>query len=429
MNAKNGASIPFTGYQKFAIFILAVTQFTVILDFMVMSPMGDILIKSLNLKPAQFGLAVSAYAFSAGISGFLTAGFADQFDRKKLLLFFYTGFILGTFLCGVASSYPFLIGARIVTGLFGGVIGSISFAIIADLFDIQHRGRVMGFIQMGFSASQVLGIPVGLYLANSWGWHAPFLWVGGMALLIACLIATKLQPITKHLLVKRDKSPLNHLLHTITKKDYRVGFTATALLSIGGFMMMPFASAFAINNLKISQQQLPILFLVTGLSTLIIMPLVGKLSDKVDKYKIFAIASVWTIIMVLFYTHLSATPFLTVIILNILMMAGIMSRMIPSQALMTSVPLMQDRGAFMSINASLQQLAGGVAAAVAGMIVIQKTKYSPLEHYEVLGYIIVCVSCISLFLLYRVSAMVKNRVKEWNVNKQPAVEQVGVLEQ
>jgi len=429
MNAKNGASIPFTGYQKFAIFILAVTQFTVILDFMVMSPMGDILIKSLNLKPAQFGLAVSAYAFSAGISGFLTAGFADQFDRKKLLLFFYTGFILGTFLCGVASSYPFLIGARIVTGLFGGVIGSISFAIIADLFDIQHRGRVMGFIQMGFSASQVLGIPVGLYLANSWGWHAPFLWVGGMALLIACLIATKLQPITKHLLVKRDKSPLNHLLHTITKKDYRVGFTATALLSIGGFMMMPFASAFAINNLKISQQQLPILFLVTGLSTLIIMPLVGKLSDKVDKYKIFAIASVWTIIMVLFYTHLSATPFLIVIILNILMMAGIMSRMIPSQALMTSVPLMQDRGAFMSINASLQQLAGGVAAAVAGMIVIQKTKYSPLEHYEVLGYIIVCVSCISLFLLYRVSAMVKNRVKEWNVNKQPAVEQVGVLEQ
>jgi predicted MFS family arabinose efflux permease len=428
MNAKNEASIPFTGYQKFAIFILAITQFTVILDFMVMSPMGDILIKSLNLKPAQFGLAVSAYAFSAGISGFLTAGFADQFDRKKLLLFFYTGFILGTFLCGVASSYPFLIGARIVTGLFGGVIGSISFAIIADLFDIQHRGRVMGFIQMGFSASQVLGIPVGLYLANSWGWHAPFLWVGGMALLIACLIATRLQPITKHLLVKRDKSPLNHLLHTITKKDYRVGFTATALLSIGGFMMMPFASAFAINNLKISQQQLPILFLVTGLSTLIIMPLVGKLSDKVDKYKIFAIASVWTIIMVLFYTHLSATPFLIVIILNILMMAGIMSRMIPSQALMTSVPLMQDRGAFMSINSSLQQLAGGVAAAVAGMIVIQKTKYSPLEHYEVLGYIIVCISCISLFLLYRVSAMVKNRSKEWNVTKQPAVEQVGVLE-
>jgi predicted MFS family arabinose efflux permease len=431
MNGQKQASIPFSRYQKFAIFILAVTQFTVILDFMVMSPMGDILIKSLNLKPSQFGLAVSAYAFSAGISGFLTAGFADQFDRKKLLLFFYVGFIVGTSLCGIASSYPFLIGARIVTGLFGGVIGSISLAIIADLFDIQHRGRVMGFIQMGFSASQVLGIPVGLYLANSWGWHAPFLWVGAMALLIAFLIASRLQPLTKHLLIKKDKSPLNHLLHTISTKDYRVGFTATALLSIGGFMMMPFGSAFAINNLKITQQQLPILFLVSGLSTLIIMPLVGKFSDRIDKFKIFAVASAWMIIMVLFYTHLSVTPFLLVIVINILMMAGIMSRMIPSSALITGIPLIQDRGAFMSINASLQQLAGGVAAGIAGMIVVQKTKFSPLEHYPTLGYILVCISVLSVLLLYRVSVMVKKRANELSTSQgKPSIpKEVGVLEQ
>jgi predicted MFS family arabinose efflux permease len=409
---QNQVSLPFTGYQKFAIFILAVTQFTVILDFMVMSPMGDILMKSLNLKPSQFGLAVSAYAFSAGISGLLTAGFADKFDRKKLLLFFYFGFIAGTFLCGLANSYTFLIGARIVTGLFGGVIGSISMAIIADLFDINHRGRVMGFVQMGFGASQVLGIPIGLYLANIWGWHAPFLWVAAMALVIAFLIASRLQPLTKHLSVQRDKSALKHLLHTISLKDYRVGFTATALLSIGGFMMMPFGSAFAINNLKITQQQLPIMFMVSGLSTLIVMPLVGKLSDRIDKFTIFAMASAWTIIMVLIYTHLSVTPFFLVIILNILMMAGIMSRMIPSSALITGIPVMQDRGAFMSINSSLQQIAGGIAAAFAGMIVIQKTKFSPLEHYDTLGYIIICISCISVFLIYRVSSMVKKKTGE-----------------
>ena len=368
--------------------------------------------KSLNLKPSQFGLAVSAYAFSAGISGLLTAGFADKFDRKKLLLFFYFGFIAGTFLCGLANSYTFLIGARIVTGLFGGVIGSISMAIIADLFDINHRGRVMGFVQMGFSASQVLGIPIGLYLANIWGWHAPFLWVAAMALVIAFLIASRLQPLTKHLSVQRDKSALKHLLHTISLKDYRVGFTATALLSIGGFMMMPFGSAFAINNLKITQQQLPIMFMVSGLSTLIVMPLVGKLSDRIDKFTIFAMASAWTIIMVLIYTHLSVTPFFLVIILNILMMAGIMSRMIPSSALITGIPVMQDRGAFMSINSSLQQIAGGIAAAFAGMIVIQKTKFSPLEHYDTLGYIIICISCISVFLIYRVSSMVKKKTGE-----------------
>ncbi len=135
--------VPFTGYQKFVIFILAITQFTVILDFMVMSPLGDMLMKSLNLKPSAFGVAVSAYAFSAGISGLLTAGFADKFDRKKLLLFFYIGFIVGTIFCGMAHSYAALVAARIITGLFGGVIGSISMAIITDIFALQQRGRVM----------------------------------------------------------------------------------------------------------------------------------------------------------------------------------------------------------------------------------------------------------------------------------------------
>jgi predicted MFS family arabinose efflux permease len=424
MKAQNQSAVPFTGYQKFAIFILALTMFTVVLDFMVMSPLGDILMKSLGLKPAHFGFAVSAYAFSAGISGLLTAGFADRFDRKKLLLFFYTGFIAGTILCGIANTYPMLLGARIITGLFGGVIGSISMAIVADLFDLQHRGRVMGFMQMGFGASQVLGIPIGLYLANIWGWHAPFLWVAAMAIVIAVLIVVRMHPLTKHLAVQQDKSALTHLLHTIAKKDYRVGFTATALLSIGGFMMMPFGSAFAINNLHITQQQLPLLFMVAGISTLIVMPIIGKLSDKIDKFKIFTAASAWMIIMVLIYTNLSATPLFLVIIFNVLMMAGIMSRMIPSGALITGIPVIQDRGAFMSINSSLQQIAGGIAAAIGGMIVIQKDKFSPLEHYNTLGYIIACITMLSVYLLSRVSSLVKRKTKETKKDQPMAVGQM-----
>lgn len=412
MKKQNQPAAPFSAYQKFAILVLALTQFTVILDFMVMSPLGDILMKSLSLKPTHFGMAVSAYAFSAGISGLLTAGFADKFDRKKLLLFFYSGFIAGTILCGIANSYPVLVGARIVTGLFGGVIGSVSMAIIADLFPMQQRGRVMGFVQMGFGASQVLGIPVGLYLANAWGWHAPFLWVAGMAGLTAVSIAVKLKPITSHLAVQQDKSAFTHLLHTSAKKDYRIGFTATALLAIGGFMMMPFGSAFAINNLHITQHQLPVIFMVAGLSTLVVMPLIGKLSDKADKFRIFALACIWMIVMVLVYTNLSTTPLWLVVVFNVLMMAGIMSRMIPSTALVTAIPAIQDRGAFMSINASLQQIAGGVAAAFAGMIIVQKSKFSPLEHYNTLGYIIVAITILSVLMVYRVSALTKRMSAE-----------------
>ncbi|TSD63022.1 MFS transporter [Inquilinus sp. KBS0705] len=402
-------AVPFTGYQKFVIFILAITQFTVILDFMVMSPLGDMLMKSLNLKPSAFGIAVSGYAFSAGISGLLTAGFADRFDRKKLLLFFYIGFIAGTIFCGMAHTYAVLLAARIITGLFGGVIGSISMAIITDLFALQQRGRVMGFIQMGFGGSQVLGVPIGLYLANIWGWESPFWMVAGLSIIIASLIAIKLKPVVEHLKMQRDKSAIKHLWHTVAKSNYRVGFAATALMSIGGFMMMPFGSAFAINNLGLTNAQLPMLFMVSGVCSLIIMPLIGKMSDKVSKFKIYAVASVWMMIMCVVYTNLSVTPLWLVMVLNVLMMIGIMSRMIPSSALISAIPEMADRGAFMSINSSLQQIAGGVAAAVAGMIVTQQGKGTPLQHYNVVGYVIVGISVLGIFLLWRVNNLTKKK--------------------
>jgi predicted MFS family arabinose efflux permease len=405
----------FTSYQSWAIILLALTQFTVVLDFMVMSPLGDMLMKSMSLTTKQFGFAVSAYAFSAGISGLLTAGFADKFDRKKLLLFFYIGFIAGTLFCSLSTNYHLLIGARILTGLFGGVIGSISLAIVADLFPLKQRGRAMGFIQMGFGASQVLGIPISLYIANQWGWQSPFIMIVGLAVIIWLVVMFKLQPVTKHLTLKTEKSVFTHLWHTIRLRNYRIGFLSTALLSLGGFMMMPWGSAFAVNNLNISYAQLPILFMVGGVVSLVIMPLVGKLSDKIDKFKIFAIAAIWMMVVVVVYTNLTPVHFAIVIVMNILMMIGIMSRMVPAMALTSALPQMQDRGAFMSINSSLQQIAGGIAAGVGGMIVVQKTTTSPLQHYDTLGYVIAVIIIINILMVYRVSKIIKGRQQGNNV--------------
>jgi predicted MFS family arabinose efflux permease len=415
----------FSSYEKFVIAILALTQFTVVLDFMVMSPLGDMLMKSMNLTTAQFGFAVSSYAFSAGISGLLTAGFADKFDRKKLLLFFYTGFIVGTFFCSITTSYPMLIAARITTGLFGGVIGSVSMAIVADLFTIDRRGRVMGFMQMGFGASQVLGIPISLFIANMWGWQSPFVMIVGLAVIICAVIILKLQPINKHLEGQREQNAFKHLLHTVSQRKYRIGFLATALLSLGGFMMMPWGSAFAINNLHVTTHQLPVLFMVSGISSLVIMPLIGKLSDRIDKFKLFAIASLWMMIMVIIYTNLTPVPLIIVLLMNVFFMMGIMSRMVPSLALTSALPKMQDRGAFMSISSSLQQIAGGIAAAVGGMIVVQKNKFSPLEHYDTLGYVIVALSFVTVFMVYRVSTIIK---KEQKVKEEIAKTAVPVLQ-
>src|ERR1700712_971059 len=245
------ASTPLSGYQKLVIFILAITQFTVILDFMVMSPLGDMLMKSLTLKPSAFGFVVSAYAFAAGLSGLITAGFADRFDRKKLLLFFYSGFVIGTLWCGLAASFETLLLARVVTGIFAGVIGSIVLAIAADLFAPQSRGRVMGVIQTAFAASQVLGLPVGLYLANHWGWHSPFLLLAAMGAAGGLVILLVMRPVADHLATRQEHTAFAHLFNTLAARRHWAAFAATGLLTTGGYMLMPFGSAFTVNNLGI----------------------------------------------------------------------------------------------------------------------------------------------------------------------------------
>jgi predicted MFS family arabinose efflux permease len=397
----------FSRYQVFIIAVLAILQFTVVLDFMVLSPLGAVLMEQLQISTSQFGLVVSAYAFSAGASGLLAAGFADKFDRKKLLLFFYAGFILGTLLCALATSYQFLLMARVVTGLFGGVISSISYAIIADLFALAHRGRVMGFVQMAFSASQVLGIPIGLVLANHYGWHASFLMIVVVSLLVGSLILVYMQPITAHLQTRTQATAFRHLTGTLSQRRYLLAFATTTLLATGGFMLMPFGSAFAIHNLGITQQDLPLLYGVTGVFSIAFGPLIGKLSDKIGKYRTFVIGSVITIVLIAIYNNLGITPLPVIIALNVGIFAGVSSRMIPASALMTAIPKLQDRGAFMSINSSVQQVSGGVGSAVAGLIVIQQGN-RPIEHYDTLGYVVIGAMLIAVVMMYFVNKMVKS---------------------
>ncbi|OUL61998.1 MFS transporter [Flavobacterium sp. AJR] len=400
-------STSFTPYQKIIIVILFLLQFTVTLDFIVISPLGDMLIKNLDMTTSSFGFVVSAYAFSAGISGLLAAGFADKFDRKKILIFFYTGFIIGTIFCAISSSYLMLLIARIVTGLFGGVIGSISLAIVADLFLINQRGRVMAYIQMAFAASLILGIPVGVYFANNWGWHSSFIMIAGIGILILIAIVTQMQSINKHLEFQSSKNPFLHLWGTLNNKEYRIGFTAIALLSIGAFMLQPFGTAFMVNNLHISQLQLPMIFFLIGLSILIIMPLIGKLSDKFNKFKLFTIASLLSIIMVIIYTNLNPIALWEIVAITIVLYMAIMSRMIPASTLNTAIPEIKDRGAYMSVTSSLQQIAGGIAAVCAGFIVHQDTKQSPLENYDILGYVFAAITLCTIFLIWRVNQLVR----------------------
>lgn len=399
----------FTRYQVFVIALLAFLQFTIVLDFMILSPLGAILLEVLSITTTQFGLVVSAYAVAAGVSGILTAGFADRFDRKRLLLFFYTGFVLGTGLCGIAPNYPVLLFARIVTGLFGGVVGSVSLAIVADLFPLSARGRVMGFVQSAFGASQVLGIPIGIFLANHLGWHAPFLMVAGVSFLVGIVIVMRLQPVTDHLQVAATKKPLEHLWQTATSRRYISGFLATMLLATGGFMLMPFGSAYTVHNQGIPLEKLPLLYMITGVCSFVIGPVLGRLSDRIGKYSVFCYSTVVGIAVVIYYTHLNLTPLWLLILVNIVLFASISGRMVAASSLNSAMPRPADRGAYMSISSSLQQFAGGCASLLAGLIVVQSPS-GHLERYPLLGWVVSAAMAIAMLLMYKVHQLVSQNL-------------------
>jgi len=398
----------FSRYQKFLIAILAFLQFTIILDFMIVSPLGAMVMPKLHITPQQFAWVVSSYAFSAAVSGLLSAGFADRFDRKRLLLFFYTGFTVGTLLCGLATTYPMLLMARIVTGLFGGVIGSVVMAIATDLFPLEMRGRVMGFIQTAFAASQVLGLPTALYFANHWDWHAPFLAIIAVIVPVGILIMLGMKPVTAHLALRQERSPFAHLAHTVTQPRYHLAFLLVMLLPTGGYMLMPFGTAFMVNNVGIPFTALPTIYLVTGLFTVFVGPVVGRISDSFGKFNTFCIGSAVSFVMVAIWTNIGHSPLIEVIVINVVMFVGIFSRIIPSQALISAVPDPAQRGAFNAINASLQQFAGAISAAIAGWVIVEQPN-GTLNHFNWLGYIVMAILLVSVTLMYFLHKSVPER--------------------
>lgn len=404
----------FTKYQIFIVALLAFLQFTIILDFMVLSPLGAQLMQELDISASQFGWVVSSYAFAAGAAGLLAAGFADRFDRKKMLLFFYIGFLGGTLLCGLAPSYPLLLAARTLTGVFGGVIGSIVYAIVTDLFAVEVRGRVMGFVQMAFAVSQVMGLPIALYLAGAWDWHAPFLLIVGVGLPVGAVIYWRMRPVDEHLALQGQASPIEHFKHTISHKRYVRGFAATTLLATGGFMLMPFGSAFAVNNMGVALDDLPIIYLATGLVNMAVGPLVGQLADKVGSFRLFVAGTALSILMVLYYTQLGQTPLWVIIGLNCVLFVGITARMISSSTLITQVPTPADRGAFMGINASISQISGGLASALAGWIVVKRPS-GYIDHYPALGWVVAASMVICVLLMRRIEREVSPPKKNADV--------------
>ena len=386
--------------EKIILLILACINFTHIMDFMIMMPLGPQLMKLFQITPAQFGFAVSAYGFTAGASGFASAFFVDKFDRKKILFFAYCGFVIGTFACAFAPSYFWLVAARVLAGLFGGMIGAQVLSIVGDIVPYERRGAAMGTVMMAFSLASVVGVPAGLWLASKYSWHMPFLSIGFIGLFVIFLIAFFIPPITKHLqnIDNGQKQNPLHILTNILKNPNQVrAITLSGVLIMGHFVIIPFIAPSLVSNIGYSQDNIFLIYLVGGAFTIFTSPLVGKLADKRGKYPIFVIFALLSFVPIWLITNLWIVPLWFVLVISGLFFIAANGRMIPMQAMVSSVVSPQQRGGFMAINSSVQQLSTALAANIGGMMVYQVPN-GRLENYSLVGYFSITLIGISIFL-------------------------------
>ena len=394
--------------RKLSLYLLAFMNFTHIVDVMILMPLGDLFMDIYNIGPSQFALLVSSYAIGAFLSSLAGIFFLDIFDRKKALLFIYSGFIIGTCFCGLTNSYVSLLVVRFCTGLFGGMTGALVLSVVSDLYKFEERGKAMGIVMAAFSAAAALGVPIGLSLATTFSWRIPFFAIAGIGLIILSMIYLYFPSMTGHLKsVEKNRSFVN-VLGPIWKDDNQVNALVLGLvLVLGHFIIIPFITPYMTRNVGFEQNQIAFIYLAGGVMTVFTAPLFGYLTDKIGALKLFTILMLISFIPILVLTNLGPQPiYLALIVTTSFFILG-SGRFIPPNTMITAAVGPANRGSFMSIKSALQQLAVASASYIGGLI-ITFDDMKRLEHYDIVGYISIITCFIAIFLARRLKVAAGN---------------------
>ena len=396
--------------ERIIIVLLAAINFTHILDFMIMMPLGNYLMPFFDISPKQFSFLVGTYPISAFLSGFAAAFFVDKYDRKKVLLFAYAGFLIGTIACGFAPTYTLLLGARVLTGLFGGLISAQVMSIIADLFGYERRGAAMGAVMSAFAIASTIGVPFSLYLSNLFTWHAPFILVGVLGVFIVPLIMRFIPAMSGHKQEKNeDDHPLQVLLNVIQNREQRLALLFSGLLMMGHFLIIPFINPYMEFNKGYTKDQTPMIYLFGGMASFISAIAIGRYSDKVGKLRVFSYSVIFSFVMVWLITNMPVLPFSVVLGFFAIWFVLATGRAVTAQAMISNVVKPEQRGSFMSFNSSVQQLGTGIASIVAGFVIIKGVD-NKIHHYDWLGYMSIVVLVVALILARRLFKQMDNKV-------------------
>jgi DHA1 family inner membrane transport protein len=411
------------------IVLLAAINFTHILDFMIMMPLGNYLMPFFDITPRQFSFLVGAYPITAFFSGFAAAFFVDRHDRKKVLVLAYIGFLIGTLACGTSPTYGLLLASRILTGLFGGLIGAQVLSIVADLFGYERRGAAMGAVMSSFAIASTIGVPFALYLSNIFSWHAPFIFVVAMGVVIVLLVIRFIPSMEDHI---REKDETRHrfhvLLNVIQSREQSLALVFSALVMMGHFLIIPFINPYLEFNKNYSKDITPLIYFFGGIASFVAAIFLGRFSDKVGKLKVFSWAVFFSFAMVWIITNLpSFLPFSIVLLFFAIWFVVATGRAVTAQAMISNVVKQEQRGSFMTFNSSVQQLGTGLASLIAGFIVT-KDSTGKLQRYEWVGYISIVVLLLGLILGRHLFATMDKTKGEVSLDGLPEPEDIPLQE-
>lgn len=380
-------------------------QFSHILDVMIIMPLAPMLMRTFHLSAVQFGLLVSAYTFMAATSSIIAAMVIDRFDRRRVVLSFFAAFIIATMLCAVAPTYHLLLLARGLSGVFGGVLGSLVHVYIADCFPYEHRGRATGKITAAFSLATVLGVPFSLLLVNhtALSWRAPFIVVASLALVFWWLAYKAIPSIPTRMTDQRWSKTLVPMKQVLSHANHWRAFAYMFLMMMGGFTVIPYITLYSTLNLHFPETLLPVLYLSGGAFTFFTSQWIGRLADKHGKARVFRIVAVLAILPILAMTNLTNVPWWGVLCITTPFFIFVSGRFVPGMAIITSASVPHLRGTFMGINSAVQSVGSSIATLIAGFIITINSE-GLLEHYNIVGYIACAAILATLWLVGYVKA-------------------------
>jgi predicted MFS family arabinose efflux permease len=387
--------------EKFFLLTLAGIQFSHVLDFVIMMPLGPILITALGISTHQFGLLVAAYSFSAAASGLLATTCIDRFERKRLLLWVIGLFALATLSCAVAPGYSTLLLARGMAGVFGGIMGALIHTMIGDAIPFSRRGRASGIVSSAFSLSTIAGVPLSLWLANHLGWRAPFVLIAALSVAFIAVGLRFLPELRQHLGGERHGHLLSATFSVLADDNHRRALLFSALVIFSGFTVIPYITVYAVNNVGIALLDVPIIYLVGGTATFISARLIGRWADRFGKVEVYRRGAALALLPLVAVTHAGPLPLWGWLICSTSFFVLISGRMIPAMAIIASAAQPGLRGTFMSLNGTVQSLAMGLASTLAGLLITLDAG-GRLVGYPLVGYVAVTANLLAIGFVSRI---------------------------